>query len=183
MSRRQAICYLLILFVFTLAIMVLLAIYHVWLMLFAVLGLVIAVGLLLKTRPQFFEVLQKPQKNTDVLLSGSSLSPKPQYTPNLILVASNLTSIVQIVIDKPVFTLGRDAGCNFCITDAPDVSRVHATLRYDGKTAASYIVDNNSHNGTYVNGMKLAPGKPKRISNGDFIQLGTIRFTAQIAHY
>lgn len=184
MSRRQAICYLVIICVITLALLVLLAIIHPLLMLTGVLVLIIAVGLLKKYRPQVFSVFHKPTQDLLPVVRGSSLTQQgTRYSPNLIMVASNLPSIGQIVIDEPVFSLGRDAGCNFCITNAPDISRVHATLRYDSKSSASYIVDNNSHNGTFVNGTKLTPGKPKRISNGDVIQLGTIRFIAQVAHY
>lgn len=184
MSRKQAICYLVILSVLILAALVLLGIFQVWLMLLAILLLVTAAGLLLRYKPQLFSALKKPPKQSAASLSPGGVPPhKTDYVPNLILVAGNLPSAGQITVNKPVFTMGRDAGCDFCITSAPDISRVHVTIRYDRKTAASYIVDNNSHNGTYVNGKKLAPGKPKRINNGDFIQLGTVRFTAQVAHY
>ncbi len=184
MSRRQAICYLIIICVITLAILVLLTMIHPLAMLTGVLALIIAAGLLKKYRPQVFSVLHKPTRVPPPVVCGSSLTQQgTRYSPNLIMVASNLPSIGQIVIDKPVFSMGRDVGCNFCIANVPDISRVHATLRYDSKSSVSYIVDNNSHNGTFVNGMKLTPGKPKRINNGDVIQLGTIRFIAQVAHY
>jgi hypothetical protein len=184
MSRKQAICYLVILCVLVMALLVLLAIYNIGLMLLAVLLLVIGMGILKKTCPQLFAIFQKPDKKSaiDHFVQNSSVH-RRQYVPNLILVANNLTSVGQVVVDKPVFTIGRDGGCDFSLAGAPDISRVHATIRYDEKTAASYIVDNNSHNGTFVNGVKLPPGKQKRINNGDLLQLGTIRFTAQVAHY
>ncbi len=184
MSRKQAICYLVILGVLTAAVLVLLAIYHVWLMLFAVLLVVTAVGLVMKLRPGVVDVLRRPAKpDIAELFSRQPESRTAQYMPNLILVTDNLSSVRQIVVDKPVFTLGRGAGCDFCMADAWDISRVHATISYDKKTAASYIADNGSQNGTFVNGVKLTPDKPKRIQNGDYVQLGTIRFTAQSAHY
>ena len=183
MSRSQAICFFILAALIALGVLVLLGIYHIWLMLLALLLLVTVLGLIKRFRPGLFEVLKRPQPPCELQTGGSSLSPTNQYSPNLILVADNLPSVNQITIDRPVFTLGRDAGCNCCIANVPDISRVHATIRYDAKVTASYIVDNNSHNGTFVNGVRLTAGKPKRISNGDYIQLGTVRFTAQIAHY
>lgn len=184
MSRRQAICYVVIAGVVTLALLVLLAIYYVWLMLFAVLLLVTILVIVLHFWPHFFDILRRPPKPDMMALLGKSAArPAPQYTPNLILVADNLVSAEQIAIDKPVFKLGRGEQCDYRVAGVSEVSRVHATIRYDAKTAASYITDNNSHNGTFVNGIKLTPDKPTRVSDGDYIQLGTLRFTAQIAHY
>lgn len=184
MSRRQAICYFAIICVLTLALLVVLAIIHPLAMLGCALIIIIAAGMIKKYRPEWFLILRKPASPVNAAVQGSSvIRQRTQYSPNLILIASNLSTIGQIVINKPVFTLGRDAGCDFCIVNAPEISRVHATLRYDENTLASYVVDNNSHNGTFVNGVKLIPGKPKRIANGDVMQLGTIRFIAQVAHY
>ena len=183
MSRRQAICYLVILSVPALALLVCLAIYQPLVMLAFLFLMVLGLGVLKKFRPQFFAVLRKPAKQS-VSMPGPERTPaKPAYTPNLILVAGNLSSVDQILIDRPLFTLGRDPACNFSVPDAADISRFHASIRYDEKTAASYITDTNSNNGTYVNGDRLTPEKPRRLRNGDYIQLGTLRFTAQVAHY
>lgn len=174
--------YLVIFGVLTLAVLVLLAIFQPLLMLVGVLLLVVIIGLLWKLRPKLFDWLRKPQA-TGAGSKGGAQPVEKKYAPNLVLVAENVASGKQITVDQPVFTIGRDAGCNYCIANAADISRVHATFRYDGKGTAWYIKDNNSHNGTYVNGVKLVSGVPKRVNNGDFIQLGTIRFTAQLAHY
>ena len=99
MSRRQAICYLVILLVLALALLVVLAIIQPLLMLLALLLLVIGAGLLKKHRPQLFAVFRKPTKDPVPYDFGSTLSPKKQYSPNLILVAGNLNSVGQIVID------------------------------------------------------------------------------------
>lgn len=73
--------------------------------------------------------------------------------------------------------------------DAPDVdlseegalekgvSRRHAVIvRRDG---ALHIVDNNSANGTYLNGQKLVAHQPRILRDGDDIRLGhlTLRVT------
>jgi pSer/pThr/pTyr-binding forkhead associated (FHA) protein len=50
------------------------------------------------------------------------------------------------------------------------VSRRHATIvRRDG---ALHIVDNNSANGTYLNGQRLVSGQPRILRDGDDIRLG-----------
>lgn len=185
MSRSQAICYFILALIVVLALLVLLGIFNIGLMLVVLFALVMVLGLVKSTWPGLFGFLKKPAQEPAYQLShrGSALSPPSHYSPNLILVADNLPSVEQVTVDRPVFTLGRDAGCNFCISNMSDISRVHATIRYDAKSSTSYIVDNNSHNGTFVNGTRLVPDKPKRLGNGDYIQIGTIRFTAQIAHY
>jgi hypothetical protein len=50
------------------------------------------------------------------------------------------------------------------------VSRKHATIvRRDG---ALHIVDNNSANGTYLNGQRLVAGQPRILRDGDDVRLG-----------
>lgn len=50
------------------------------------------------------------------------------------------------------------------------VSRRHATIvRRDG---ALHIVDNNSANGTYLNGQRLVAGQPRILRDGDDVRLG-----------
>jgi DNA-binding response OmpR family regulator len=53
------------------------------------------------------------------------------------------------------------------------VSRVHLTLR---RAADHYEVeDMGSANGTFVNGVSIAPGQPQSLKNGDEVRLGTLR--------
>jgi pSer/pThr/pTyr-binding forkhead associated (FHA) protein len=50
------------------------------------------------------------------------------------------------------------------------VSRRHATIvRRDG---ALHIVDNNSANGTFLNGQRLVSGQPRILRDGDDVRLG-----------
>lgn len=51
------------------------------------------------------------------------------------------------------------------------VSRFHAMLTYDFNTKKLYISDNNSTNGTYVNGKKLSSGELFEINPEDKINL------------
>lgn len=71
------------------------------------------------------------------------------------------------VVDAREFTIGRDPSANLQI-DASGVSRLHAKLirAYAGLLS---VVDLNSTNGTYVNGVKVSMAA---VREGDRIQLG-----------
>lgn len=53
------------------------------------------------------------------------------------------------------------------------VSRIHMTLH--NKEGKFYVEDNNSVNGTYLNGDPLRPHQQKELSNSDEIRLGQLR--------
>lgn len=58
------------------------------------------------------------------------------------------------------------------------VSRRHALLRpHNGRLD---IVDQNSTNGTWVNGQRLMPGQGFPLGNGDTVELGALRMTFNI---
>lgn len=58
------------------------------------------------------------------------------------------------------------------------VSRRHALIRPGERTL--YIIDQNSTNGTWVNGQRLLPGQDYPLSDGDVIELGALRMTLRI---
>jgi diguanylate cyclase (GGDEF)-like protein len=62
--------------------------------------------------------------------------------------------------------LGRDPGCAVCLY-ADDVSRRHARIVPDG--AGHVLVDLDSTNGTWVNGLQI---KSQRLKSGDRIRMG-----------
>ena len=65
--------------------------------------------------------------------------------------------------------LGRSPNSTFALElDAPTVSRLHATIKPDGK--GRYIIQDRSSNGTFVNGDRLE--KPYLLEKGDTIQIG-----------
>ncbi|MBN2148313.1 MAG: FHA domain-containing protein [Anaerolineales bacterium] len=72
-----------------------------------------------------------------------------------------------IALDKPSFTIGREAGNDIVISDA-DVSRKHATLTLQGDT---YLLEDlGSTNGTFVNGERIAG--PTILTVGDMVSFG-----------
>ncbi len=60
------------------------------------------------------------------------------------------------------------------------VSRRHALVR-PGEDAL-YLIDQNSTNGTWVNGQRLMTGRDFPLSDGDVIELGALRMTLRIVH-
>ena len=60
------------------------------------------------------------------------------------------------------------------------VSRRHALIRPGDHTL--YLIDQNSTDGTWVNGQRLQPGRDFPLSDGDIIELGALRMTLRIVH-
>ena len=58
------------------------------------------------------------------------------------------------------------------------VSRRHALLR-PGQDVL-YLIDQNSTNGTWINGQRLIPGQAFPLSDGDVIELGALRMQFRI---
>lgn len=58
------------------------------------------------------------------------------------------------------------------------VSRRHALVRPGDQML--YLIDQNSTNGTWVNGQRLLPGRDFPLTDGDVIELGALRMTLRI---
>ena len=72
-----------------------------------------------------------------------------------------------------VYSIGREMGCDIVINDSTDViSRRHAILNVlpSGKMT---IVD-QSHNGTYVNGIRISPNVPVPVTRKDNISFAHV---------
>jgi hypothetical protein len=74
----------------------------------------------------------------------------------------------EIILSRPVLTVGRAEGCDIGLFGDPDVERVHARLVRHGD---GYLLkDEGTAGGTYVNGERLAG--PRHLRAGDVIRLG-----------
>lgn len=72
-----------------------------------------------------------------------------------------------------VYSIGRDTACDICINDSTDViSRRHAILNVT-PTGKMTIVD-QSHNGTYVNGIRISPNVPMPVTRKDSISFAHV---------
>lgn len=70
-----------------------------------------------------------------------------------------------------VLTIGSQSGSVDVAFSSDAVSRVHAQVTWDGEGGCK-VVDNNSTNGTWVNGKKLPVGLPTHLQLGDTIDFG-----------
>ncbi|MBK7076232.1 MAG: FHA domain-containing protein [Myxococcales bacterium] len=75
--------------------------------------------------------------------------------------------------DAPV-TIGRSRRCDLRI-DNESVSKVHGSISYD-EARGYVVVDENSRNGTRVNGQTLAPGAAAAVYAGAQVAFGDATF-------
>jgi hypothetical protein len=104
------------------------------------------------------------------------MSTPPSPGPSGALAALALTagprSGEELVVDRPVLTLGRGAGCDL-ILDDDSVSARHARLEWE--VGGWRITDLGSVNGTAVEGMTLAPETPTPLPLGSTLRVGGVR--------
>lgn len=79
-------------------------------------------------------------------------------------------------ITSRIFRIGAVAGNELILPEDPTVSSHHARLFWEG--AILKIEDQNSLNGTFINGMKLTPGR-HLLRPGDEIQLGQTKLVLE----
>jgi ABC-type multidrug transport system ATPase subunit len=74
----------------------------------------------------------------------------------------------RVGLTSSTIVLGRDASCTVVFANAAMVSRRHAEISF--REGTHVLTDNNSFNGTLVNGVRIA--RPTRLSDGDRVSLG-----------
>lgn len=82
------------------------------------------------------------------------------------------------IMKERVNTIGRDPNASFQVRD-DTVSRIHAMVEYSNfnvnDTPECWVADNESRNGTFLNGIKIA--NRERLHNGDRIFIGNTCLT------
>ena len=76
-------------------------------------------------------------------------------------------------LEPGTFMIGRKPECDFCIPDNT-VSRKHARIEVGPEGDRYVLTDLGSHNGTMVNGQRIA--EPVEITRGDLIMFGQTEF-------
>ena len=92
-------------------------------------------------------------------------------TPRLIVISGHLKGTTFGLTQDEV-SIGRDISNSISLND-PSVSRRHCLLRKNGGTNVFHVIDLESYNGTFVNGLPVAE---QVVTHGDQISLGDIRF-------
>jgi hypothetical protein len=77
-------------------------------------------------------------------------------------------------VDTPV-TIGRSRRCDVRVEN-DSVSKAHASVVFDRSSGDYFLVDENSRNGTCVNGEPLTPGVPAAVWSGAYVSFGDAVF-------
>lgn len=86
----------------------------------------------------------------------------------------------KISIDTNIFKLGKEKDyVNYCILDNPAISRSHADIVRQGDQF--FVVDQNSLNHTFVNGVEIAAKQMVALQTGTEIRLADERFEFTIS--
>ena len=119
-------------------------------------------------KPEAAPVPPMPEKKPEAAPVPPVEEKKPQVpVPYLLRVATN----EKIYINKPEFSIGRSATkADYTVTDNSDVSRIHCII--ERKNGVSYIRDNASTNGTFVNGQNIAGQENVFLTNNAKVSLG-----------
>jgi len=119
-------------------------------------------------KPEAAPVPPMPEKKPEAAPVPPMPEKKPQVpVPYLLRIATN----EKIYINKPEFSIGRSATkADYTVTDNSDVSRIHCII--ERKNGVSYIRDNASTNGTFVNGQNIAGQKNVFLTNNAKVSLG-----------
>ena len=112
-------------------------------------------------------------------------APAPQAPPGNPYGGSTATSAI-LTGSSGVYTIlagqeiraGRDAAQCVIALNEPRVSGVHASLKLE--SGQLYVRDDNSNNGTLVNGNRLSPGLWSPVPPGSIVRFGPIEFSAAV---
>jgi hypothetical protein len=92
-------------------------------------------------------------------------------------ILTGATGVYTILAGQEV-RAGRDTAQCVIALNEPRVSGVHASLKLDG--GQLYVRDENSNNGTLVNGNRLSPGIWSPVPPGSIVRFGPIEFSAAV---
>ena len=82
----------------------------------------------------------------------------------------------KIYMDKDELKIGKSQlHADYTLAENPAISRVHCILRKEN--GVTFIEDNNSTNGTYVDGQRLVPGNKQFLKAGSIVKMGDEEFT------
>lgn len=102
-------------------------------------------------------------------------APDPASESHILkLVALNAPMTFEIIVNKTDFTIGKRDTNDGVISFNKMISRLHCMVTLEG--GQYMITDLQSANGTYVNKVRLVPGQPVAVSNGDVVRLADSDF-------
>ncbi len=106
---------------------------------------------------------------------GPAVGPVPQNPTRAVLQGG---SGVFTIVPNMEMRVGRDAASCAILLTEPQVSSVHATLKLEA--GQLMVRDENSNNGTFVAGMRLAAGQWSPVPHGSSLHFGPDEFFARL---
>ena len=124
------------------------------------------------------QVMQGSMDGTTVLLDdGISVQQIQQMQPVNYHFASLTRQVTgeKIELGKPSFVLGKNPEkSDYAVADNTNISRVHAVITM--RNGRYYVMDQNSTNGTFINGRIIKAGQETEILPGDCLMLANEEF-------
>lgn len=124
------------------------------------------------------QVMQGSMDGTTVLSDDSiSIQQMQQMQPVNYHFASLTRQVTgeKIELGKPSFVLGKNAEkSDYAVADNTNISRVHAVITT--RNGRYYVMDQNSTNGTFINGRIIKAGQETEILPGDCLMLANEEF-------
>lgn len=76
-------------------------------------------------------------------------------------------------MNKTIYTIGRDPSSDICLYDENNlVSRYHAILKV--KKNGTYVIIDQSLNGTYINGVRITQGREVPVTRKDMVMFANV---------
>lgn len=121
------------------------------------------------------QTMQNANAGETVILNADIMQQQMYVQPHLIRIRNN----ERIELSKSIFGIGKDMNyADYCIMDNSAISRMHANIiSRDGEY---FVVDNNSTNHTYVNGMMIPSNVEVQITNGARIHFADEEFEFKV---
>lgn len=99
--------------------------------------------------------------------------------PSVSFILTRLKTNERIALPKGRFMVGKSVHSDYRIAGNTTISRLHAVLLQEGD--ACWIEDNKSLNGTFVNGLKIAPANRMELKPGDLVRMSDEDFLFELA--
>ncbi len=77
----------------------------------------------------------------------------------------------ELTILRPQHLIGRDQATSHTAVNDPSISRLHASIMWNGH---NWVIKDTSTNGTYLNGVLVSSGNHKVLKKSDVLQFGSL---------
>ncbi len=89
------------------------------------------------------------------------------------LIGTDGSRFYNFTLEKKKYIVGRNQDADICVTHKT-VSRNHASIEFSDSADTYILTDNNSRNGTFVNGSRIS--EKQTFNSSDIIQFGQVEF-------